>query len=150
MLLWVISLGLSATSCINDTFISIKKRKPYARHSKLKCLLDQGRCCYLANRPEGNTGNHRDCGKLRSIHPFQGRQFLPIPIRPSLSGMWPMQPDLLLYQGSKKSRFTRELSQVVKVCDTTHIFLKILCMPTPNKSNKMGIRAESKLQAANF
>ena len=92
---------------------------------------------------EGKLGV-RETGELGALAPSEEGPLL---------GMWPPGPDLLLYQGRKKSRFPCELSQVLKVCNKTQIFLKILRVPTPRKvptPSQMGMWAESSLQAANF
>lgn len=145
VLLFIMSLGLSATSCINDIFISIRKKEAICQGSQTQVPLGPTQMLLISKQTwSKESWESSGLWQTGEHYPVPGGQPLLFPTWPPLLGMW---PDLLFYQGSKKSRFPRDLSQVLKVYDTTHEFLKILCVAVPCKPNKMGMWAESSLQA---
>lgn len=139
VLLCTMSLGLLATSCINDTFINVRRKEAICQGSQTQVSIGPTQMLLISKQTwpkeklgvTGTVANWGASGPSQEGSPFSS----------------PRDHHLLFYRGSQKSRFPRELSQVLKVSDITHEFLKILCVPTPCKPNKTGMGAESGLQA---
>ena len=124
VLLFMISLGLSATSCITDIFARIRKKAAICQG--LQNQVPTGpRQMLLISEQAWKIGSQRDCGKLGSTFPFQEGQPLPLSTWLPLLGMRTTCPDLLLYPESRNPDFHVSSLRCLKFMTKADILFKI-------------------------